>query len=339
MNRIAFILDQFELQSAGQQLLDRFLIGYNADGDFRKPEAQVTVFAQESGDAKLMRQRTADFGLRVANSIDSALDGANAVVVASGSKANPGAIPLERVISQVPTGARVYVDAPLLNNASALEKIEQLSKARSIVLASSSIASHFFPLPAKPEFRASDVTKAVIVAQGSFPLAERQALHGLAPYVDCPKLRLRDVRPIKNSEVWSEAYSPAWRDLFASAVSRSNTIQGDPEKDGRTQNIVGLQLVEKLAREPRGWLVRHEDGPEMLILMLDGALADFNFAVSAGPRIHSTQLFRAPTPLEDHYSGLAGWIERFIDSRQPGDALSATRYVLRAVDQMTTVSP
>ena len=45
LRKIAFILEDFRIGSPGQQLLDRFLIGYSRDGEFRKIlDAQIAVW-------------------------------------------------------------------------------------------------------------------------------------------------------------------------------------------------------------------------------------------------------------------------------------------------------
>jgi len=100
--------------------------------------------------------------------------------------------------------------------------------------------------------------------------------------------------------------------LLAAALSRSHSPQGDPVLDGRTQDLVGLGLVPKLARNPRGWLLEHRDGLRSTILVLDGVVADFNFAVRGqDASIVSAQLFRAPAPAEQHFSRLAAVMEEF----------------------------
>jgi hypothetical protein len=89
--------------------------------------------------------------------------------------------------------------------------------------------------------------------------------------------------------------------------------------DGRTQDLVGLGLVPKLARRPRGWLLEHRDGLRTAILVLDGVVADFNFAVRAqNGDVLSAQLLRAPPPAEHHFSRLAAVMEDYFrDGKLP----------------------
>jgi hypothetical protein len=118
---------------------------------------------------------------------------------------------------------------------------------------------------------------------------------------------------LEGKELWRAGDKGLWSwPLLASALSRSHSPQGDALLDGRTQDLVGLGLVPKLARHPRGWLLEHHDGLRSAILVLDGVVADFNFAVRTqdGPMI-SAQLFRAPPPAEQHYSRLVAVMEDF----------------------------
>ena len=59
------------------------------------------------------------------------------------------------------------------------------------------------------------------------------------------------------------------------------------------------------------------DGFRTSILVLDGVVGDFNFAVRASNgHVFSAQLFRAPPPLEQHYSLLAAAVEDFFETRK-----------------------
>ena len=101
----------------------------------------------------------------------------------------------------------------------------------------------------------------------------------------------------------------------SAAISRSNTNQGDAHIDARTQDLVGLGLVKKLARSPRGWIIEHRDGLRSTILVLDGVIADFNFAVrSRDGSIVSAQLYRPPAPNRAEFDRLAGILEDFFTS-------------------------
>jgi len=149
------------------------------------------------------------------------------------------------------------------------------------------------------------------------------ALDGLLPVLERRRggeSGVRSVRFLEGKELWRAGEKGLWSwSLLAAALSRSHTPQGDPVLDGRTQDIVGLGLVPKLARNPRGWLLEHRDGLRTAILVLDGVVADINFAVRAqNGDVLSAQLFRAPAPAEHHFSRLAAVMEDYFrDGKSP----------------------
>src|SRR5438045_4555349 len=112
MTSIAFVLDQFELQSPGQQLLDRFLIGYNQDGEFKESKAKVILFFSDAGENRLIQSRVREFGLESADSMQSALAHADSVVVAPGTRkfSAPAALNETLVLSELPPGKAAYID-------------------------------------------------------------------------------------------------------------------------------------------------------------------------------------------------------------------------------------
>ena len=157
----------------------------------------------------------------------------------------------------------------------------------------------------------NQVSRALAVTYGPFPQAEIEAVEALwsfsGPGKIGPKLKL-----LTAEAVWQSAYSKEWAQLFAAAFSRSNTIQGDPVKDGRTQDVAGLRLVEKLVKEPRAWLIEEGNGSRIAVFVLNGALEDPNISFEgADKNVISTQLYRPPPPVQDHFSVLAGQIEDF----------------------------
>jgi hypothetical protein len=149
-----------------------------------------------------------------------------------------------------------------------------------------------------------------------------QALDGLLPVIERRRggePGIRSVQFLEGRNLWRAGEKGLWSwPLLAAALSRSHSPQGDAVLDGRTQDLVGLGLVPKLAHNPRGWLLEHRDGLRTAILILDGVVADFNFAVRAQHGdIVSAPLFRAPPPAEHHFSRLAAVMEDFFRGSEP----------------------
>jgi hypothetical protein len=246
-----------------------------------------------------------NYGLRLARDTAALLNSDSNLMVILHEDPAPRLPLFERIFASLAGSKRSCFVYGLAGFPSAF-KIDQMARAHSVPLQSGTEAGHLFrlpevELPARPR-------RSLLVVQGPFPQAEARALEALASVSDLAKSpsRIESATALKGSAVWNAAYSAEWLPLFSAAISRSNTIQGDPEKDGRTQDIVGLHIVEKLAKTPRAWTIRFAHGAHTAIFVLDGALADYNFAAqSSDGRVHSTQLYHPPAPQRDAFSRMA----------------------------------
>lgn len=306
LSKVTFVVDQFvRVPSIEQQLVDRFLIGYNRGPGFYSPGCEVQLLAKSS-DSALLKLRTQEHGLKVLENMNQATTGAECVVVAGGAST------LEQVVKELPSGARCFVYGVLAPEMAKAEELVALAEQRGVTLKAGQASGSAFALPELEPTRGK-VRKALVVGHGEFPAAELEALMGLwgLEGISKPWTGKPTVQAWTGGEVWKAAYSQEWKELFAAAISRSNTIQGDPEKDGRTQDVAGLRLVEKLAAKPRGWLVE-ANGVQTALFILNGVLEDINVALEiSGGKTLSTQLYRPPPPQQDHYSKLSAQIEDF----------------------------
>ena len=82
LKKIAFVLDEFKLDSPAQHLLDRFLAGFHRDGKWTRPEDRLVAVSipDEEWNAEL-DHRVKDFDLRRTKSLLEALQDADGVVV------------------------------------------------------------------------------------------------------------------------------------------------------------------------------------------------------------------------------------------------------------------
>ena len=332
LRKIAFLLEDLTRLSPAQQLLDRFLIGHPRDGVLHKPECKTTsahlmLGAMESG----LERRSRDFGLVVARKPADAVEGADAVVIVS---RKPGGIANDRflqiALERASAGAGVFVYGALSNSLARGREMATLARSRQIALLAGTSLGVTWRLPQVDLPLGTPLAEALIVVQVSPQAtqvsppappaalrgAELHALEGLLPVLERRRngeSGVASVRYLEGRELWRAGDKGAWSwPLLASALSRSDTPQGDAVLDGRTQDLVRLDLVPKLARNPRGWLLEHRDGLSSALLVLDGVVADFNFAVRAKEGgIISAQLLRAPPPAEHHFSRLAAVMEDF----------------------------
>ena len=322
LRHLAFVIEDFALQTPAQQLLDRFLFGYRRNGGFHKPDG-IRVTATRAGDLQSpsiasdqLHARTTESALQLAD-LPAALPNADAVlVIPRAESATPASASLTAALTHAKRGAVCFVFGALAENLAAARTFATLAAARQITLATGTFLPMTWRLPQVDLPANAPVDESLIVVQGPSPLAELHALDGLLPVLARRAGGERGVRRVKflsGRELWRAGDRREWSwPLLSAALSRSDSPQGDTILDGRTQDLVGLGLVPKLATSPRGWLLEHADGVRTALLALDGVVADYNFAVRLrdGSEV-SAQLFRAPAPAQEHYSQLAAALEDF----------------------------
>ena len=350
LRKIAFILEDFIVGAPSQQLLDRFLIGYSRDGEFRRiPDLEVAVWlapAAENSTAfadamtgLAVRQR--DFKLVQHSNPAAALKDADAVlVVAAAERVSVGEELLRSMLEQAPAGSTCFVHGSLATNLASAQSLASIGATRKIVLASATSVATTFRLPDVDVAADAALTEALIVVQGPRLMAELWAIDGLLPIIVRRRggeSGIRSVRGLKNREVWRASDKGEWSwPLLAAAISRSNTTQGDPVRDGRTQDLAGLGLVKKLARDPRGWIIEHTDGFRSTILVLDGVVADINVAVrSRDGAITSAQLYRPPAPNRAEFDRLAALLEDFFTTRTAPWPIERSLFVSQFMQHVT----
>lgn len=293
--KLLFIADDFELRTPVQQLLDRFLIGYPHEGTFHKPDCEVVLVLPSKNDA--VERRIKDFALRWQ---PEPSDGDATVIFTL----SPARAPLTR-------GRRFYYGGYRFHP----EPVSSI-----LGLAGTAIRGAWL-LPDISVPKNTRLTKGLVIVQGASPTAELEALDALLPLIWDRKKGKATVRGgvtrLGRNNFWHILKRDFWP-LVKSAISRSDSPQGDPVRDGRTQDLAGLGLLETLVKEPRGWLIQDADGFQYVIAMMDGAVADYNVAVqTAAGGIISAQVYRPPAPGEHHYSRLAAMLEGYFRTGIP----------------------
>ena len=125
---------------------------------------------------------------------------------------------------------------------------------------------------------------------------------------------VRSVQMLEGDEVWKAGADGRWsKRLLEAALSRSDSLQGDTDLDSRPQDLVRNGKLPELVKNPAAYLIERHDGLRTTLLMLNGALSDFNFAARmAGGDIVSTQFFLPPTPNVTYSACLVAQIEEMI---------------------------
>ena len=258
--------------------------------------------------------------MNVVASPAEALAGVDAVFVSSATAGSSAPEELVRHgIEHAPAGTPIFVPGVLASSQGG--RSESIGNGRSPTFSAADGNSRTLRVSiagAEPPDRAR-VREALIVVQGELFSAELNGLEGLLPLLERRKngnASVKRIRYLADDALWRAGEKGEWSwPLLAAALSRSHTPQGNALVDGRTEDLVRLGLVTKLARAPRGWLLEHTDGLRSAILVLDGVVGDINVALSVqGHGTLSAQLFRPPPPQQEHYSRLAAALLDFFRS-------------------------
>ena len=342
IRHIAVLAEHFALPSPAQQLLDRFLIGFPQNGEFRRSSVPVSLWAANAVEPGLLEQRKNDFGLIAAPDVAGALREADAVVIAGAAgELWPEPALVRQALQATRKGTPCCIIGLLAANHGTAVELAQLAAARGCRLLAGTDLPFAFQLPEITLPPGADLREALVLVQGEFPAAELDGLEGLLPLLEVRRNGERGVRRMRflqGDALWRAGDDGEWsKALVTAALSRSHTPQGNAILDGRTEDLAGLGLVPKLARDARGWLLEHRDGVRSALLVLNGVIADVNVAVAVrdGSTI-SAQLFRPPRPQQEQYSRFAAsLLEFFASGREPWPAARSLREV-QLIEAMRT---
>ena len=337
--RIAIIATIYRLQSHAQHMGDRFLVGYPYGGVWRKPNVKVvSLYVDQKPEGDLSGARAQEFGLTVYPSIAEALrcGGREMAVDAVLIIAEHGNYPRNekgqilypryeffeecvRVFEADGRSVPVYNDKHLswsFEKAKAM--VDASRRLRFPMMAGSSIPVTW-RLPAIELPPECEIAEALMVGVGGSDAMDFHAMEGLQCMVEHRRGGERGVHAVQLLEgdtVWKAGDEGRYsKELLAAALSRSDTPLGPTVTDGRTQDLLASEL-RKLARAPAAYFIEYRDGLKATVLMLDGALKDFNFAarLKGGP-VRSTQFLLTPDPNVTYSACLMHKAEQMFETR------------------------
>jgi len=127
---------------------------------------------------------------------------------------------------------------------------------------------------------------------------------------------VRAVQLIQGDAVWRAGEEGRWsKQLLTAALSRSDTPQGYTVTDGRTQDMLANGELPKLVKNPSAYFIEHNDGLKTTLLMLNGALQDYNFAGRVkGLGVQSVQFLLTPEPNVTYSACLVSKIEELFET-------------------------
>ena len=320
--RLAIITTIYRLQSHGQHMGDRFLVGYPYAGVWRKPNIKVvSLYVDQHPEGDLSGDRGREFGFEVHPSIAETLrcGGAKLAVDAVLIIGEHGNYPRNekgqvlypryeffeqcvKVFEQDGRVVPIFSDKHLSYSfEKAKAMVDTSRRLRFPMLAGSSIPVTW-RLPSIELPAGCEIESAVMVGEGGSDAMDFHALEGLQCMVERRRggeTGVKAVQLVEGDAVWkSLAEGRIAKDLLTAALSRSDTPLGLTVTDGRTQDLVGSGELQKLAKKPAAYFIEYRDGLHATMLMLDGAIQDFNFAarVKGSPSIWSTQFLLTPDP-------------------------------------------
>ncbi len=165
----------------------------------------------------------------------------------------------------------------------------------------------------------AEVEEAVMVGVGEVDGMDFDALEALQCMLERRKggeTGVKAVQLLEGDDVWAAGNAGRWsKDLLSSALSRSDTPLGLTVLDGRTQDLVASGVLPQLVKNPAAYCIEYNDGTRATLLMLNGAIMDFNLSARvAGHGLVSTQFFLPPAPNVGYSACLAAKIEQMFQS-------------------------
>jgi hypothetical protein len=338
--RIAVVTTIYRYLSHAQHMGDRFLVGYPIDGEWHMPHMKVvSLYVDQKPEGDLSGDRAREFGFQVYPSIAEALRcggdklAVDAVLIIGEHGNYPrnekGQILYPRyeffeecvkVFEAEGRSVPVYNDKHLSYSFEKAQKMVDASRRLKFPMLAGSSIPVTWRLPDIELPLGCRITEALMVGEGGSDPMDFHALEGLQCMVERRgrgETGVKAVQLIEGDEVWkSDRYS---KDLLIAALSRSDTPLGLTVTDGRTQDLVASGELRKLAKNPAAYVIEYRDGLKATMMMLNGALKDFNFAARVeGMGIQSTQFLLTPEPNVTYSACLMHKVEEmFASGRAP----------------------
>jgi hypothetical protein len=321
--RVAIVAGNYRVSSPGQQLGDRFLVGYPIDGAWHMPDMKVvSVYVDQHADGDLSAERSAQFGFQVVPTVAGAVQSADAVLIAG----EPGSDLFEKCIKVFEQSGRAVPVFYYHNLSTTFDKAKALVEAsrrlRFPLLAGSTLPATF-RLPALELPLGCHIEDALMVGLADFDALE--ALQCMVERRGHGETGVRAVQLIEGDQVWGRCS----RELLTAALSRSDTPLGLTVKDGRTQDLVASGELPKLVPKPVAYCIEYRDGLQAMALLLNGAVQEYTFAarVRGTAEIQSAQFFLPPTPNRTDVACLIQKVEHMFATGTAPDPVERTLLV------------
>lgn len=320
--RIAVVTTIYRYLSHAQHMADRFMVGYPHNGTWHRPNAKVvSLYVDQKPEGDLSQARASEFGFKVYPTIAEALRcggdrlACDAVLIIGEHGDYPrnekGQILYPRyeffkqcveVFEKDGRVVPVYNDKNLSYSFEKAKWMVETAHKMKIPFMGGSSLPVTWRLPDLELPLNCEIEDALMVGVGGSDAMDYHALEAMQCMVERRRggeTGVKSVQLIEGDDVWKAGDRGVWsKELLSSALSRSDTPLGYTVKDGRTQDLVANGQLKVLVKDPWAYLIERRDGLRTTLLMLNGALKDYNFAVRVKGfrRPQSTQFFLSPVP-------------------------------------------
>ncbi len=338
--RIAVIATIYRYLSHAQHFADRFLVGYPTEGRWHRPDMKVvSLFVDQKPEGDQSLDRAREFGFSVYPTIAEALRcGGDEIAVDAvlligehgdypHNEMNQVLYPryeffkeCVKVFEADGRAVPIYNDKHLSYSfEKAKEMVDDGHRLGFGVLAGSSLPVTW-RLPDVELPLECEIEEALMVGVGGSDPMDYHALEAMQCMIERRKggeTGVAAVQLIDGDAVWQAGKDGRWSmELLEAALSRSDTPCGLTDEDGRTQDLIGTEELQRLVENPSAYFIEYNDGLKATLLMLNGAVRDYCFAaqVKDEPVPVSTQFFLTPTPNVTYSACLIAKIEELFET-------------------------
>jgi hypothetical protein len=337
--RIAVVTTIYQYLSHAQHIADRFLVGYPHGGQWKRPDAKiVSLYVDQKPKGDQSAERAGEFDFKVYPTVAESLRAGgdklavDAVLIIGEHGDYPrnelGQILYPRyeffkqcvdVFEKDGRAVPVYNDKHLSYSFEKAKWMVDASKRLKFPMLAGSSLPVTWRLPDLELPLQCEIEDALMVGVGEPDAMDYHALEAMQCMIERRKggeTGVKSVQMIEGDAVWKAGQEKRWStELLIAALSRSDSPQGLTLKDGRTQDLVGNGELPKLVKKPAAYFIEHNDGLRTTLLMLNGAVQDFNFAARVkGMGGRSTQFFLSPVPNVTYSACLVAKIDEMIST-------------------------
>lgn len=320
--RLAIVTTIFRLQSHGQHMGDRFIVGYPYNGAWHKPNIKVvSMYVDQKPAGELSGERAREFGFQVYKTIAETLRcggsklAVDAVLIIGEhgqyARNEKGQILYPRfeffdqcvkVFEKDGVAVPVFNDKALSYSFEKAKTMVDASRRMKFPMLAGSSLPVTWRLPAIDLPMGCDLEDALMVGVGGSDAMDFHALEAMQCMIERRKggeTGVKAVQLIEGDAVWAAGEQGRYsKKLLTAALSRSDTPLGLTLIDARTQDLVGSGELPKIVKNPAAYFIEYRDGFKATLLMLNGAVQDYNFAAKMRgvEQIQSTQFLLPPDP-------------------------------------------